>query len=513
MKLILKKSAFIIAAAFSAVLVSGTTTANVTTPGKARANSQPSVQEEYLDQIIVKYRNDRFNAEAYASSKGVRNELLNLQAQRLSRLQQATASSGMAFEIKRQLATGAWVYKASGNLTTSQLLALAKKIAASDSSVEYAEPDYIMHRLAVPTDPSYASKQWDMQESSKQPGGLNAPAAWDVTLGQGIVVAVADTGYVPHEDLTANLIPAQGGQAGQYGYNFISSYVTARLPKPASGNSVRGPDALDMGDWVDANSSCFKSSGADDSSWHGTHVAGTIAAAANNGKGITGVAPMAKVLPLRVLGQCGGSTSDISDAVAWSAGLTVPNMPVNANKANVINLSLGGIHACSKTTAAAYKAAMDAGTIVVIAAGNEAIDAKLSSPANCPGVITVASTDINGARASYSNYGGTVTVAAPGGGFTKAEDIIFSTLPTGKTSYTAMSAAEVNAYGGMAGTSQATPHVAGVVALMLSVNPKLTQAQVKDLLIKTSRRPPANCPACGGGIVDAAAAVNAAKAK
>ena len=498
-----------VALAVLGVCLSSGAMANAANPATKSAKASLSApKEDNLDQIIVKYRNDRMNAEAVASASGKQNELVNLQAQRLSKLQQVSAGMGVAFTVKRQLATGGWVYKASAAMKTSQMLSLAKKLAASDSSIEYAEPDYIMRRLAVPTDPFYATNQWDMQESSKQPGSINLPAAWDVTQGKGIVVAVADTGYVPHEDLTANLVPAQGGTAGQYGYNFITDYNKARLPKPQTGSSVRGPDAIDMGDWSDGTGCA-----AEDSTWHGTHVAGTIAAVANNGKGISGVAPLAKVLPLRVLGMCGGTTSDISDAVAWSAGLTVPNMPVNTTKANVVNLSLGGIHACSRTTAAAFQSVMSAGTIVVVAAGNESIDAKLSSPANCPGVITVASNDIAGARSSYSNYGGTVTIAAPGGGFTTASDLIYSTLPSGKTSYTAMTSTEVNAYGTMAGTSQATPHVAGVIALMLSVNPKLTQAQVKDILMKTSRRPPANCPACGAGIVDATAAVNAAKAQ
>jgi serine protease len=143
--------------------------------------------------------------------------------------------------------------------------------------------------------------------------------------------------------------------------------------------------------------------------------------------------------------------------------------------------------------------------VIVVAAGNEALDARLSSPANCPGVITVASNSITGGRASYSNYGATVSVTAPGGGFTTAADRILSTLPSGKTVAT-----DDTTYGLMAGTSQATPHVAGVIALMMAVNPKLTSAQVRSILIKTARPAPANCPGCGAGIVDAAAAVKAA---
>ncbi|MBR7791621.1 S8 family serine peptidase [Undibacterium sp. FT147W] len=158
-----------------------------------------------------------------------------------------------------------------------------------------------------------------------------------------------------------------------------------------------------------------------------------------------------------------------------------------------------------KTNAAAYQSAITNGSVIVVAAGNEALDARLSSPANCPGVITVASNSITGGRASYSNYGATVSVTAPGGGFTTAADRILSTLPSGKTVAT-----DDTTYGLMAGTSQATPHVAGVIALMMAINPKLTSAQVRSILIKTARPAPANCPGCGAGIIDAAAAVKAA---
>jgi len=168
-------------------------------------------------------------------------------------------------------------------------------------------------------------------------------------------------------------------------------------------------------------------------------------------------------------------------------------------------VTFGDQDAGGKTNAAAYQSAIANGSVIVVAAGNEALDARLSSPANCPGVITVASNSITGGRASYSNYGATVSVTAPGGGFTTAADRILSTLPSGKTVAT-----DDTTYGLMAGTSQATPHVAGVIALMMAVNPKLTSAQVRSILIKTARPAPANCPGCGAGIVDAAAAVKAA---
>lgn len=469
-------------------------------PGDNSAAQSKGTQN--LTQIIVKYRNERSNAAETASISGNKTALMQLQAQRMSALQSAAKNYGATFSLKRQIVTGGWVYRSTVSLKPSQMLALAAKLKAADASVEYAEPDYILYPAYTPTDPLFAS-QWDMQDSTAQAGGLNLSAAWDISKGDKVVVAVIDTGYRPHPDLLANLIPAPGGAAKQYGYNFISNATTGRITLPDGVTSARGPDAIDLGDWVD-NTDTVCPTQVQGSSWHGTHVAGTIAAAAN-GTGIIGVAPNAKILPLRALGKCGGESSDIADAVAWAAGLHIDGVPDNTSKANVINLSLGGTHPCSKTNAAAYQSAMANGAVIVVAAGNESVDAKLSSPANCPGVITVASNSIAGGRASYSNYGATVSVTAPGGGFTTTADRILSTLPTGKTIAT-----DDTTYGLMAGTSQATPHVAGVIALMMAVNPKLTPAQVRSILIKTARPAPANCPGCGAGIVDAAAAVKAA---
>lgn len=464
------------------------------------AASAGSREEQKLSQLIIKYRNEAPNSAEAASIGGRSAQLKQLQSQRISSLQSAAQSFGTSFSVKRQIVTGAWVYRSATALKPVDMRKLAAKIGASDPSVEYAEPDYIRRPAYTPNDPLYASAQWNMQASATQPGALNLPSAWDITMGNNTVIAIVDTGYRPHPDLLANLIPAPGGIAGQYGYNFITDPATARIAVAPGVSSARGPDALDMGDWSTASDSC----GASDSTWHGTHVSGIAAAIANN-IGVIGVAPKAKLLPLRVLGKCGGYDSDIADAVAWAAGIHVPGIPDNTTKANVVNLSLGGPSVCTKTNSAVFQSAMANGTVIVTAAGNGDIDAKMSSPANCPGIITVASNSIAGGRSGYSNYGATVTVTAPGGGQTTASDVITSTLPTGTTIST-----DDTTYGTMSGTSQATPHVSGVVALMLSVNAKLTPAQVKSLLIKSARPAPANCPGCGGGIVDATAAVKAA---
>ncbi|MFZ6688770.1 S8 family peptidase [Undibacterium sp. SXout11W] len=468
----------------------------------------PQVTEQTLTQLIVKYRNESSMTVQAASTGQSKSALAQLQSQRISSLQAVAQPFGANFALKRQIATGGWVYHSAIPLKPAEMRALAAKLANSDPLIEYAEPDYIRHAMYVPTAPFYATYQWDMQASAAQPGGLNLPAAWDTTMGKNIVVAVLDTGYRPHPDILPNLVPAQNNVPGQYGYNFISDPATARLTPAPGASSVRGYDGLDQGDWVPTGDTTCPSQAGKNSSWHGTHVTGTIAA---SGMGIIGVAPLAKVLPLRVLGKCGGYDSDIADAVAWAAGLPISNIPNNTNKANVINLSLGGSGVCTKTYAAVFQQAIAQGTTVVVAAGNANLDAKLSAPANCPGVITVASSNLLGGRSFYSNFGGTVTVAAPGGGATdyvqgskSIKDVILSTLPTGKTTSTSDTS-----YGLMIGTSQATPHVSGVIALMLAIKPTLTPAQIKNILISTARQAPANCPGCGSGIVDATAAVKA----
>src|SRR5438067_6478188 len=262
-------------------------------------------------------------------------------------------------------------------------------------------------------------------------------------------------------------------------------------------------DALDTGDNTTAGQ-CGTGMPAQDeaSSWHGTHVAGTIAAKANNGVGVAGVAYGAKIVPARVLGRCGGYTSDIADAIIWSSGGTASGVPANANPARVLNLSLGGSGTCDTTTQSAINSARSRGAVVVVAAGNSNVDASTSSPANCAGVISVAATGRSGGKASYSNYGSSVTIAAPGG---DSGNGIVSTWNAGTTTPGA------DNYGYMMGTSMATPHVSGVVALMLAANPNLTPDDVAAKLKSSARAFPAVCSGCGAGIVNAAAAVTAAQ--
>jgi serine protease len=216
---------------------------------------------------------------------------------------------------------------------------------------------------------------------------------------------------------------------------------------------------------------------------------------------VAGIAYGAKIVPVRVLGTCGGYTSDIADGIIWSSGGTVSGVPNIAARAHVINMSLGGSGACDTTTQNAINSARSRGTVVVVAAGNESVNASNSNPANCAGVIAVAATNRSGGRASYSNFGTIVDVAAPGGDSGAA---ILSTLNSGTKTPGS------DSYAGYMGTSMATPHVAGVVALMLAKNSAMTPDQVESALKSTARAFPASCSGCGAGIVNASAAVDAA---
>lgn len=393
---------------------------------------------------------------------------------------------GVGLSGARRIATGAEVLTLDRDLTASALQSLITAVAA-DPRVEYVEEDRLMHRLATPNDSRY-NEQWSYFETN---GGIRAPTAWDQTTGSGVVVAVLDTGYRPHADLAANIVG---------GYDFISDATVGN-----DGNA-RDSNAQDPGDWNTAGE-CGTGSAASNSSWHGTHVAGTIAAVTNNSSGVAGVAYGAKVLPVRVLGKCGGYTSDIADAIIWASGGTVSGVPANANPAKVINLSLGGGGACGTTTQSAINSARSRNTTVVVAAGNENTNASNSSPANCSGVISVAAVNRSGGRAYYSNYGSVVDLAAPGGAMSSATDAngILSTLNAGLTTPGA------DSYAFYQGTSMATPHVAATVALLYAVKSTLTPDQAESALKATVRAFPATCSQCGAGIIDANAAITNVK--
>jgi len=370
----------------------------------------------------------------------------------------------------------------------------AQTIAAMDN-VEYAQPNYIVQIVRTPDDPLY-TLQWHYFDNGgsagQSPGGINLPSTWDINLGDpNIVIAVIDTGILPnHADIagSTNLLP---------GFDMISN------PFTANDGDGRDPDATDSGDATTAGE-CFPGSPPQDSSWHGTHVAGTTGVGrTDNGVGVAGVNWRVSLQAVRVLGKCGGTIADINDAIRWAAGLAVPGIGNNPTPARVINMSLGGFGACtnSPATQSAIDDAVAAGTTVVVAAGNNAQDAGNFNPASCERVITVAASDARGHLVSrYSNFGASVEIMAPGGDVQRDDngdgnpDGVLSMVEGGYAFYN--------------GTSMASPHVAGVAALLLAREPTLTPAQVSDRIRASALpRDATQCPrACGAGLLNAAVA-------
>ena len=351
--------------------------------------------------------------------------------------------------------------------------------------IEYVEPNYIYKPLRVPNDEFY-NLQWHYP-------AINLPQAWDITTGlragSDVIVAVVDTGvYLAHPELSGQLVG---------GYDFISDITNA-----ADGNGIDA-DPDDPGDSAQLNSS----------SWHGTHVAGTVAAESDNANGVAGVAWQAKIMPLRVLGTLGGSSYDIIQAISYAAGLANDSGGTPAQKADIINLSLGG-SGFSQASQDAYTAVRAQGVIVVAAAGNENTS-QLSYPASYDGVVSVSAAGFDNNRAPYSNFGTMIDVAAPGGN--QAVDLnndgygdgVLSTLVDDSSG---SRVATLNFY---QGTSMAAPHVAGVFALMRAEHPTISPDEIDGLLsagsITTDLGTAGRDDIYGHGLLDALKAVQEAQ--
>ena len=395
------------------------------------------------------------------------------------------AAAPLLDEISRTV-DSARVVAADGLLDAEQLETLTGALE-EDPAVEYAEPDHLASIAAVPDDPYYATSQWNLQPAA---AGLDLPSAWDRATGRGQTIAVVDTGITSHPDLDANVAP---------GHDFVSLHAGGVQPGHSRDGDGWDPDPQDEGDHAGPGE-CGSGSAARSSSWHGTHTAGIAAARGNNGTGVAGVAHGATLLPVRALGACGdGYVSDIAVAIAWAAGDDVDAVPANPHPATVVNLSLGFLSStCPAALQDGIDRALSHGANVVVAAGNHDRDARMESPANCRGVITVAASTAQGARAGYSNWG-RVTLAAPGGDPSRQ---ILSTADTGSARPGG------GTYSYKYGTSMASPTVAGVVALVRETDPSLSPAQVKEVLVATARPLPGSCPGgCGAGLVHPRAAV------
>jgi serine protease len=462
------------------------------------------------------------------------------------RIADLAARSGLGLRGYRQIFDRMHVMQVEPASANDSVAATIERLKA-DSDVEYAVPDERRYIHAVPNDPLYATGgQWYEQADPSTPAAVNAQGAWDLTTGDpNLVIADLDTGVrFDHPDLLA---VANNGRLLP-GYDFISN---AAVGNDGSG---RDADASDPGDWInstDTGSSQFKSCTVDISSWHGTRTAGILGALTNNSRGVAGMTWQAKILPVRVLGKCGGFDSDIIAGMMWAAGLSVSGAPVNTNPARIINMSLGSTTACPQSYSDAITQLTAIGVLVVVSAGNEG--GEVDSPGNCPGVAAIAGIRHAGTKVGFSSLGPAVTVSAPAGNCvnTISGPCVYS-IQTTSNSGTTTPVANDDAYTGSTiiavdqplgpnlGTSFSAPIVSGIAGLMVAANSNLNTCQLisrlkegstpfpQTSLGETTQPPACHVPAsstdvqalecictldgqtCGAGMANALGAVKAA---
>lgn len=492
--------------------------------------------------VIVTYRDQAALLTSVPLAEGApRDEAMRVFQRRADRLSER---AGVNLRTGRAISPRAHVLQARG-ISSEQL---ASRLAALPD-VAHVSIDARKRIRMVPNDPLYTSGatidalsqtggpavgQWYLKAPTTDiRSAINATAAWDLATGNGVVVAVLDTGVLSgHVDLQGRLLS---------GYDFINDLPTA------NDGDLRDADPGDPGDWITSTENArgtFANCGVEDSSWHGTKVSGIIGAATNNGIGMAGIAHSARLLPVRVLGKCGGYDSDIQAAMRWAAGISVPGVPANTTPAQVINLSLGSDGSCSQAYRDTVSEVTAKGTVIVAAAGNSSGRA-VGTPANCPGVIAVAGLRHAGTKVGFSDLGPEIAIAAPGGNCVNTTagtpclyPIVTLSNP-GKTAPLAGSSTYTDAFSISVGTSFSSPIVAGTVALMLSAKPGLTPTEIRSLLQSTAAAfptsgadngpndatPVTTCQAptstdqlqcycttalCGAGMLDAAAATRAA---
>ncbi|WP_107310124.1 S8 family peptidase [Burkholderia metallica] len=454
--------------------------------------------ESYGNEIIVKMRRSSGGMQRYGTAMATDmhdRERLDRVIERVNRRYASKSlhpfgsgaigggSSGELLSVKHLMSGGAAVVEVS---TAENSVADIVENLAHEPEIEYAELNYRVHSLALGQVDGEQRNAWYLHDVD---AGIRIDQAWRFTQGlPGVVTAVLDTGVTHHPNLMSRLLP---------GYNFVTDAFAAN-------GSGRGSDAQDPGDWSDRDESGVFGQHPRNSSWHGTGVAGVVAAtmSMNGWEDRT----VARILPVRVLGKGGGRTSDVADGMRWAAGLPVTGAPENPHPAKVVNLSLGSVGACSRTFQDAVDDLVGQGVTVVAAAGNDGVN-EVDAPANCRGVISVGGSDQAGRRVFDSNTHPSVTLSAPG-------TRIWTLSNTGTR-------APVDAsYGYMHGTSLAAPQVSGVVSLMLTTNPWLTPAEVASILKRTARFTSivSKTRSCrmispGRGILDAQAAVSAAAAE
>jgi serine protease len=451
------------------------------------------------DEVIVGFKPNasvlrKHALAASAQGDAVRQVLVQRAASLGSRVGH-TLQSGAAVGARAQVVRAAGVDAAT----------LARQLAA-DPDVAYAVPNGRKRIVAAPNDPLYPATASGVRPSGPDSGQwyLRAPdatiksaidieKAWARTKGSSsVVVAVLDTGVrFEHPDLGR---AANGGQ-------LLPGYDTISRNDVANDGGGIDADPSDPGDWIttaDTRSSAFAGCQVSPSSWHGTATSSLVAAATdtNPALGMAGAAPGVKVLPVRVLGKCGGYDDDIINGMLWAAGLPVPGLPVNPNPANVLNMSLGGDGACKPNYQAAIDQILARGVTIVAAAGNSA-GGPVSEPANCRGVVAVLALRHAGTKVGFSDLGPEITIAAPGGNCINIDGsaCIYPILAaTNSGTQGPVASAWTDSFDITVGTSFSSPLVAGVVALMLTQAPQLrvpdiTSVQNITSVLRSTARP------------------------
>jgi serine protease len=385
------------------------------------------------------------------------------------RIEALSKRTGLDMSLKREISGSLLATTVDlGDASPDQVLERLR----ADPAVEFAVPDRRRYVQATPNDPLFAG-QWYLKNS--EVSAVNAVAAWDRELGRsGVVVAVLDTGVLyDHPDL------GRGDAGGKVlpGFDFVS------INQSSNDGDLRDSNPTDPGDWVSdsdkAGNLGFANCDVTASSWHGTRVAGMIGARTNNSAGITGLSWNSFILPVRVLGKCGGVDSDILAGMRWAAGLTVAGATANATPARILNMSLGSTGPCEQSYASVIDELTALKVLVVISAGNEGT--MVTSPANCTGVAAVAALRHAGSKVGFSNLGTEVTLGAPGGNCVNINGgpCLFSLDTTSNIGDTgATSHIYTDQFNSNLGTSFSAPIVSGIAALMLSRNANLSTSQM-----------------------------------
>ncbi len=501
--------------------------------------------------VIVKFKSD---------SSLLRQQPADILQMHAGRAQALGARVGLPLQAGHGVAERTQVVFASG-LTSA---ALAQRLS-SEKDVEYAVPDRRKSRRVAPNDPLYTTAgtpgtssggpvagQWYLRAPNNVTvSAINAEGAWDVTSGSAsMVVAVLDTGVrFDHPDLAGKLLDGYdfvGADRNDNGVTLVpNTFLSSKDGNGVDANASDEGDGITLTETNDPAGLFYHCTSQDSSgqyqeetsSWHGTQVSGLIGALTNNGTGMASVGRNVRVLPVRVLSKCGGWDSDITAGMLWAAGIAVPGAAANPTPAKVLNLSLGGSGTCSALYTDIVGQVNARGAVIVASAGN-GTGLAVSEPANCEGVIGVAGLRHAGSKVGYSDIGPEVSISAPAGNCVNTgstEPCLYPILTTSNSGAFnpvagAGGAIYTDAFNATLGTSFSAPLVAGTAALMLSVRPDLSPAEVRRFLRSSARAFPSlpgvpacrapnstpqdecNCTVttCGAGMLDAATAVAAA---